>query len=94
LQGSDVPIPDAVITGNDGVETAVEVEISVKKPDDLLEKIERLLPHYDRVWFFVPDDKGYRAVERARGKLDSDRRQQRVSVDKIDLSGMPTNLDE
>ena len=90
--GSSKPIPDAVITSH-GKEIAIEVEISIKKPNDLVEKMERLLPYYTFVHFYVPDAEGFRAVERARDKLEG-RRQRRVAVYQIDLSRMPRSLDD
>jgi hypothetical protein len=94
--GDTAPIPDALMSHDDGTLFAIEVEISVKKPADLLLKIERLLSHYEHVWFFVPDEPKshvFNAVGRARGKLDL-RSQRRVALTAIDLSAMPPSLDD
>jgi hypothetical protein len=95
-EGDTAPIPDAILTAKDGTEFAIEVEISIKKPDDLVAKMERLLPHYDLICFFVPDEPKmhvYHAVERARGKL-LDSQQRRIALSSIDLSRMPHNFDD
>lgn len=95
-EGDTAPIPDALLTGKDGSEFAVEVEISVKKPADLQQKMERLLPYYDNIWFFVPDEPKrhvYNAVERARGKLLQSQ-QRRIALTALDLSAMPSNLED
>jgi hypothetical protein len=83
------------LTAKDGTEFAIEVEISIKKPDDLVTKMERLLPHYDLICFFVPDEPkhAYHAVERARGKL-LESQQRRIALTAIDLSAMPSNLED
>lgn len=92
-EGDKHPIPDAVIEDEEGIETAIEVEISIKKPLDLVEKMKRLLPHYDLIHFYVPDEKVLRAVMNAHNKL-TEKQQQRISFFLIDLSGMPQTLDD
>jgi len=85
-------VPDALIRGEDIGKTAIEVEISIKKPDILLAKLNALVRayHFDVeignyakqfpfIWFYVPNERIKRAVEQARKKLD-EASQGRISV--------------
>jgi hypothetical protein len=76
------PIPDAYIMHELG-RTAIEAEISQKKPAELVHKLRSLAGYiaydeevgnyrtvYAAVWFFVPNEKLQRAVETARGHLE------------------------
>ncbi len=92
----DRPIPDAEMTMHDKVDVvALEVEISIKKPDILVAKMSWLLRHYranyQHVWFYVPNSKVSRAVEAARGKLRPDE-QAKVEVFLVELDAMPKGL--
>jgi hypothetical protein len=72
------PIPDAVLTTKDGA-VAIEVELTAKKPADLVEKLRRLLRQvtvvssiqYERafpaIWFFVPNETLAELIEDAIG---------------------------
>lgn len=86
---SSGPIPDAYIL-NEQEKIAIEVEISPKKPAELVRKLAALAtyidydqesgnyrPVYPTIWFVVPDEKLQRAVEAAREHLEA-RAQQRI----------------
>lgn len=96
-KGDTSPIPDALMTYDDGILTAVEVEISLKKPDVLERKMRRLLnawpPRWEKVQFFVPSREIARAVLKARSKLDS-KEQERVNVTHVIFPNIPGNLDD
>jgi len=86
---SSGPIPDAIVTAGKIGEVAIEVEISPKKPADLEKKLEELVSCLDdddhfkfpRIWFYVPDDKGLQALERARKKLiEQDQKRIEIAV--------------
>ena len=73
------PVPDASLEG-DEYWIAIEVELTPKKPAELLSKLKRLCEWrewgdegaydiYDRIWFYVPDEKMRDHVERQRVKL-------------------------
>ena len=91
-RGSTSPIPDAIITVEDNIRTAVEVELTMKKPDDLARKMLRLVNHwpisYRHVWFFVPNKNIQHAVETARSKLTEDQ-QERVYISSIEIDALP-----
>jgi hypothetical protein len=85
------PIPDAYIVSDKG-RIAIEVELSQKKPAELVHKLRALISYipwdeevgnyrtfYPTIWFFVPSQKIQRAVEAARDRLHSDQ-QKRVHV--------------
>jgi hypothetical protein len=83
------PIPDAVIESPETGTVAVEVELTAKKPDDLRRKLQHLVDQYEAgytrakfptIWFYVPDEKLQRAVERARESLKWEKDQERISV--------------
>ena len=71
LHNTYAAIPDAVITQkDDDTLIAIEVELTIKKPEDLTRKMQRLVNNwpvsYRRVWFFVPDKHVKKALENAR----------------------------
>lgn len=85
--GESTPIPDGYIRTEKG-RIAVEVELSQKKPAELVKKLRTLIgylpfdeeignyrPFYPTIWFFVPDKKIQRAVEAARDSLHKDQHQ-------------------
>jgi hypothetical protein len=83
------PIPDGIITTKSGP-VAIEVELSVKKPADLEQKLIRLVRHYvstglgygpafPTIWIYVPSEKLKAVVEDAIEAL-TDEEQNRVSV--------------
>lgn len=84
------PIPDAVLTG-DGALIALEVEISPKKPAEVLSKVIKLVrrsvfqgqglePAFPSIWFYVPDKKMKKLVETAIDGLHGEDEKRRVSV--------------
>jgi hypothetical protein len=87
------PVPDAVIVNRkNGARIAVEVEISAKKPVDLVDKLKHLayamrlndhtLKHehtYPAIWFYVPSEQMKVLVEVARSELRPED-QRRVSA--------------
>lgn len=79
------PIPDAVVESAKHGKIAIEVEISAKKPADLIEKLQNLLYatfmsketlHYEHtfptIWFYVPSATMKVLVEAARESLRPD----------------------
>ncbi len=90
---SSGPIPDALIqAATIPRKTAVEVEVSVKRPDVLLAKLEALVraiafddeignyaKQFQLIWFYVPNERIQRAVEQARADLPKEERD-RVGV--------------
>lgn len=80
------PIPDGVITAKHG-RVAIEAEISLKKPDDMYDKLVRLVRHssfgdsvFSSVWFYVSTERIKRLIEDAAKKLADDDERGRVSV--------------
>ncbi len=92
---SSGPIPDGYLEHPNG-KIAIEVELTPKKPQDLLEKLHSLAVAteqgpgysygraYPAIWFYVPDEGMKRAVEAARAKLRGDFAE-RISVLVADL---------
>ena len=93
---SSGPIPDAYILTKESDKIAIEVEISPKKPSELIRKLAVLAGYVDydqdagnyrkvyaKTWFIVPDAKLQRAVETARDHLQKDL-QERIHVQLID----------
>src|ERR1700693_2519247 len=70
------PLPDGLVTIQDGSIVAIEVEISPKKPGEMSAKLVRLArkyeyrdtgykPSFDFIWFYVPDEKIEDLIEAA-----------------------------
>ena len=90
---SSGPIPDGVVMTVKGSREAIEVELSAKKPEDLLGKLQRLVyyqvldqvtfqrvPGFRRIRFFVATERMKEVVERAVKHLQEDE-QKRVLID-------------
>ncbi len=87
------PIPDALIKKEDGLVIAIEVEISPKKPADVLSKLVRLVRKYTSssegygyesafpvIWFYVPNKPMEKLIKTAIEGLHGDEERNRVSV--------------
>jgi hypothetical protein len=68
------PIPDAVVMSAKYGKIAIEVELSPKKPNELIDKLVNLV-----VWFYVPNENIKGLVESACGALEENE-QRRISA--------------
>jgi len=86
------PIPDALVFSPKYGKIAIEVELSVKKPADLLDKLANLVHAsvldaqtlhscslFPAIWFYVPNERMKELIESARVDLPEGQRQ-RVSA--------------
>jgi hypothetical protein len=91
-KGESKPIPDGVIATPSGKKIAIEVELSLKKPEELWGKVVRLVRHteldrmsmryrgYDAIWFYVPSEQLRGAILDAAAGLKDEDEQKKISV--------------
>jgi hypothetical protein len=84
------PIPDGVVTVKGGALVAIEVEISLKKPEEMQKKLVRLVRHiisrgygyekaFQAVWFYAGNERIKQLIESGVEGLQ-DEEKKRVSV--------------
>jgi hypothetical protein len=87
------PVPDAIILSEKYGRVAVEVELTPKKPEEIYQKVMRLVRNYDfieseggygekyqRVWFYVPSEAMKGLVDEAIQALKEDEQKRVGSV--------------